>query len=1574
MDESSKDRKPVQQPQPESHPLVHASAGGNLAEVKRLLGVGKSDLRRRRLEHDGLITQEVKNEALRVASRPDVIVVLVEQGADDKSIPQDIKDEALRSACENGNVNVVKELLKLGVDVNALKANHGTPLQIACMNGHTEVVKILLKKGAKVDALDGNGNSALILACKYGRLEVVKVLLASGANVNITGKESPFTAVSTSFSSNKADIIRLLLENKSEEAWANYWETFESVSQVEGATPVLSHAAVARLLGLHVNNLDASLDRGKDEALEDYKKRFMDKAQLSVRRVDKQRQAAPVLHGVVLPPPVVQPQPKSEDVGIKNQEALCGACRSGDVGAVKKLLENGSVNVNALDKEGDLPFTLACISGHTDVVNVLLDSGADINLRDRRGLSPFHHANYNDKPAVMRILLQRGADVSVKAWVQICAAFTPQRLEELKNRYPDIYDSIKKYIPEQQAAVVPHEVSPLAVAPVPKDKGEATAVHPLVRACEQEDTVEVWSEVKKSLELGDRERHLDICAEALFRAYKSKKNNAAADVLLDYHTIMQPPGISPKNIVDKMLAKYSTQLPSTVVDALIEKYAEVIHLYDVDGTLISDDGAFKDDVIDRMVAEHIKGIYLFSRMGAGSFKPEGVTRLELIHHLEAKGISVLGVVTSNDKEYNETNPSANKAVGAFYEMYLRPAEALRIQMKNGEVDEATGEAQLRELADKYEEARNPGYYQEQRAISELDKNTQQEEIASRIKVLKANRPHEGEVGQEKAQQFEYAHSALHAKKYVFTDDAASQLNGVRDAAERLGVKVEFRLVPGNLAKAIADKLGKANDKFSEENQKKVWDYIDQLHSYIKYLPPEKQAEEWRIVFNKLMKFDKPLDVFNPGQFDTIIDDENQIAAAKERARINKPLAEAMFAGLKSKVMEKVGLSAQAINIINLYDQTKLDPFSFRLTNGLFKIASAYRAVKGMTAYQIAQAIVVRPELSDVFFKSRPLSFLPGRRDFRKELANDPVAIRTLIRSGNEKILFHVVDIVDNKTINKQMITENAYITDPKVLEKFIQLLVNKINNTRLSKAKDKYEDVMEGCLIQLMNLSNPAKDGLKLAPDLLKQCLRIINNYKDPARRNAFFENKSEFSDSSGAKHTMLALVRCTEPRFDDYSNLKGLTDVSPTLDKVLKAFESENSRASYFATHVASGELSPQDLLLEIVAKKPGELLITVGDTTERKLAHYLVQDCGADVDFSDGKRKSFFEVALTEYCKDSHYNDEMWKFYTTFKKDHLSEVLSKVLDIYSKKDTSTYLNYFNVITDLLSKSGVVVTPEMVAKTTGFDARVVNGAEIKTLLEQKLAAQQQHAPQVKALTAERNLPGMERVEGFDSTERDTASSALSSPSSSQRTTEETEIVDVRNDNNATGTSKGSVAPPLPPMPSPVVPSFNFLDRQALSDAARAQEDQRKSGELPVHKEEPAAVPSSQPQEFEAYAQELKEQTENATAVVESVRRQHEDPTDMSGIESAARETEITEQGDVQRHALSAVEALNKTKTSPVQPKKSVEDESAELLKQLDEVMQSKTKPEEPKSEEPKPEEKESPSGSPRPGRGSGRG
>ena len=86
---------------------------------------------------------------------------------------------------------LLKEIIKIGGDVNAINKHGSTPLHKAACEYSADAARVLLKAGANVHCRDDKGNTPLHVATAQGRDEIAKLLMKNGSDVcttNIQGK------------------------------------------------------------------------------------------------------------------------------------------------------------------------------------------------------------------------------------------------------------------------------------------------------------------------------------------------------------------------------------------------------------------------------------------------------------------------------------------------------------------------------------------------------------------------------------------------------------------------------------------------------------------------------------------------------------------------------------------------------------------------------------------------------------------------------------------------------------------------------------------------------------------------------------------------------------------------------------------------------------------------------------------------------------------------------------------------------------------------------------------------------------------------------------------------------------------------------------------------------------------------------------------------------------------------------------------------------------------------------------------------------------------------------------------
>lgn len=152
--------------------LYMASWNGNLDVVKYLIGKGSSINVK---DKDGKTPLGIAIER----KYNDVVACL-----------QQILNEQLLAAIENGNLNTIKNLISEGANVNAKGTLVGiSPMHLAVENQDIDFIEFLLSKKADINNTDGQGRTPLFWASYSGYSDVVRYLIDQGANVNIKNQD-----------------------------------------------------------------------------------------------------------------------------------------------------------------------------------------------------------------------------------------------------------------------------------------------------------------------------------------------------------------------------------------------------------------------------------------------------------------------------------------------------------------------------------------------------------------------------------------------------------------------------------------------------------------------------------------------------------------------------------------------------------------------------------------------------------------------------------------------------------------------------------------------------------------------------------------------------------------------------------------------------------------------------------------------------------------------------------------------------------------------------------------------------------------------------------------------------------------------------------------------------------------------------------------------------------------------------------------------------------------------------------------------------------------------------------------
>ncbi|KAM0258863.1 hypothetical protein ACHAPA_011065 [Fusarium lateritium] len=165
------------------------------------------------------------------------------------------KRTALHHACWGGHLEIVRSCLQEAAEVEEYDEDEETPMHLACFAGHAGIVELLIIAAADTETKDSYGRAPLNRACYDGFEDVAKVLLESDCEVDTTGPGDR-TALYVAVRQGRLEIVKLLIERGA---------NLKAVND-EGLTPLHAAASygyveIAKLL------LDAGAEamiRGKD--------------------------------------------------------------------------------------------------------------------------------------------------------------------------------------------------------------------------------------------------------------------------------------------------------------------------------------------------------------------------------------------------------------------------------------------------------------------------------------------------------------------------------------------------------------------------------------------------------------------------------------------------------------------------------------------------------------------------------------------------------------------------------------------------------------------------------------------------------------------------------------------------------------------------------------------------------------------------------------------------------------------------------------------------------------------------------------------------------------------------------------------------------------------------------------------------------------------------------------------------------------------------------------------------------------------------------------------------------------
>ena len=313
----------------------------------------------------------------------DIAKFLITQSANPDAMNKYNKRVPLHSTAQHGYDDIISLLIKYGANPNG-PSDSSIHAPIADAN-NAKIAKLLIGFGANVNFPNKKNSTPLHRMAQYGKIEVANILISHGANVNAQDN-SGFAPLHHAAVGSNMEFIALLLEHGAD----------INIKNNKGRTP-LKETIVKRTDSWAASNnpkfyetITLLLSNDSDYTIEDV---VWAGDMKKIRRL------------LDTNPNLIHSQ------GYWGEPLLFCAIHSGHSQVVEYLIQKG-VDINRVGRYKEPSLHAAAYSGHKDVASLLLKKGVDVNRKGVHGELALHWATAKGYREIVELLVEAGTEVN----------------------------------------------------------------------------------------------------------------------------------------------------------------------------------------------------------------------------------------------------------------------------------------------------------------------------------------------------------------------------------------------------------------------------------------------------------------------------------------------------------------------------------------------------------------------------------------------------------------------------------------------------------------------------------------------------------------------------------------------------------------------------------------------------------------------------------------------------------------------------------------------------------------------------------------------------------------------------------------------------------------------------------------------------------------------------------------------------------------------------------------------------------------------------------------------------------